>query len=169
MRMAGALEFAKATAADWPGIWPVFHSVIAAGDTYAFPPDMDETAAREAWMLPGTSRSITYAARLDGVIVATAILRPNAIGLGDHIANAAWMVSPSVRGRGVGRQFADFVLAQAKQLGFHGMQFNAVVATNEPAIELWQSLGFRIVGTVPDAFRHARFGPTAVHIMYRPL
>lgn len=166
--MTGALEFAQATDLDWPLIWPVFREVIAGGDTYAFPPDMDEVAARAAWMLPG-GRSVTYLAKLDGAVIATAILRPNAVGLGDHIANAAWMVSGSVRGRGVGRQFAELVIAEAKRLGFGGMQFNAVVATNEPAIELWQSLGFTIVGTVPHAFRHAALGPTAIHIMYRNL
>ena len=49
------------------------------------------------------------------------------------------------------------------------MQFNAVVATNERALRLWDSLGFEIVGTVPDAFRHPSNGPTAIHIMYRLL
>jgi hypothetical protein len=29
----------------------------------------------------------------------------------------------------------------------------AVVETNERAVALWQSLGFEIVGTVPEAFR----------------
>ena len=46
---------------------------------------------------------------------------------------------------------------------------NAVVASNERAISLWNSLGFEIVGTVPDAFRHPSNGPTAIHIMYRLL
>jgi hypothetical protein len=30
-----------------------------------------------------------------------------------------------------------------------GIQFNAVVETNRPAVHLWQSLGFEINGTVP--------------------
>jgi ribosomal protein S18 acetylase RimI-like enzyme len=49
------------------------------------------------------------------------------------------------------------------------MQFNSVVATNTGAIALWESLGFEIVGTVPDAFRHASEGLTPVHIMYQQL
>ena len=49
------------------------------------------------------------------------------------------------------------------------MQFNAVVASNTRALRLWESLGFEIVGTVPDAFRHATQGATAVHILYREL
>jgi len=30
-------------------------------------------------------------------------------------------------------------------------------------------MGFNIIGTVPRAFRHAKLGPTDVHIMHRSL
>jgi ribosomal protein S18 acetylase RimI-like enzyme len=49
------------------------------------------------------------------------------------------------------------------------MQFNAVVETNDAAIALWESLGFSIIGTVPDAFDHATDGLVGLHVMYRPL
>jgi hypothetical protein len=48
------------------------------------------------------------------------------------------------------------------------MIFNAVVTTN-PAVELWRSLGFVILGTVPDAFDHPVHGPVGLHIMHRKL
>ncbi len=49
------------------------------------------------------------------------------------------------------------------------MQFNFVVASNTAAVALWQKMGFKIVGTVPNAFRHATNGLTDVYIMYRSL
>jgi hypothetical protein len=49
------------------------------------------------------------------------------------------------------------------------MQFNAVVAANRAAVHLWQQLGFEIVGTVPEAFRHPTEGLVALHVMYRRL
>ena len=49
------------------------------------------------------------------------------------------------------------------------MQFNAVVETNTRAVELWRSLGFEVVGTVPEAFDHPRHGPVGLHVMYRVL
>jgi len=88
-------------------------------------------------------------AEADGVVVATAYLKPNQPGFGDHIANAGWMVDRTVRGRGVGRQFAEFVLEEARRIGYLGMQFNSVVSTNKAAIALWESIGFQIVGTIP--------------------
>jgi ribosomal protein S18 acetylase RimI-like enzyme len=49
------------------------------------------------------------------------------------------------------------------------MQFNAVVETNGPAVRLWQSLGFQIIGTVPEAFDHSKHGLVGLHVMFRRL
>lgn len=163
------LVFRSATDEDWPWIWPIFRDVVATGDTYVYPPGTPEPEARSSWMQPGTDRRFTYVAERDGEVVATACLKPNQPGLGDHVCNAAWMVSPAASGQGIGRRFAEWVMEEARSLGFAGMHFNAVVATNIRAISLWESLGFEIVGTVPDAFRHAEHGPVAIHVMYRRL
>ena len=162
------LVFEVATHESWPDIWEIFRGVVATGDTYPFSPDITEDEAREVWMKTG-GRELTYAARLDGDIVATAYIRANGVGLTDHVANAGWMVHPGMQGRGIGRPFAEFVIDEARRLGYHGMQFNAVVSTNAGAIALWESLGFEIVGTVPDAFRHAMGEKVPVHVMYRRL
>jgi L-amino acid N-acyltransferase YncA len=163
------IEFRVAVDDDWEAIWPVFRDVVASGDTYAFPPDIDSAEAETTWMAAGRDRRRTYVAERDGEIVATAYVRPNQPGLGDHVANAGWMVAPSAAGQGIGRRFAEYVIGDARSLGFTGMQFNAVVATNTGAIRLWESLGFEIVGTVPDAFRHATEGLVPIHVMYRGL
>ena len=63
------------------------------------------------------------------------------------------MVGSLARGRGVGRALGEYVVQWHRDHGFHAIQFNAVVSTNTAAVRLWQSLGFEIVGTVPDAFR----------------
>lgn len=163
------IAFRVARPDDWAGIWPVFREVVAAGDTYMFAPDIGEPEARSAWMLCDLPRAATFCACLDGRVVGTAIVKPNAVGLGDHVANGAWMISSAARGQGLGRRFAEHVIDCAKSLGYLGMQFNAVVSTNTAAIALWRRLGFEIVGTVSGAFRHATLGRTAIHIMYRDL
>ncbi len=102
-------------------------------------------------------------------MVGTYTLRPNAIGLGSHVANAAFMVSPEARGAGVGKRMGEHALAEARRLGFRAMQFNFVVSTNEPAVRLWRKLGFEIVGTLPGAFRHARLGFVDAYVMFQTL
>lgn len=163
------LSFRPAERDDWDRIWPIFSAVVATGDTYAYPPDMGSEAAEAAWMPDTSVGRTTYVAELDGAIVATAYVKPNAPGLGSHVANAGWMVAPDAAGHGIGRRFGTWVIDRAGERGFTHMQFNAVVASNERAVALWQSLGFAIVGTVPEAFDHAMLGLTDVHIMSKRL
>jgi ribosomal protein S18 acetylase RimI-like enzyme len=160
------INLRHATRADDDAIWDIFHTVIAPGDTYTFDPQMSREDALAYWFRDDTQ---TYVAEKDAQIVGTYILRRNQPALGAHVANAAYMVSPAARGLGVGRRMAEHSLAKARRLGFRAMQFNFVVSTNEPAIRLWQNLGFEIVGTLPGAFRHAELGFVDVYVMFRRL
>jgi GNAT superfamily N-acetyltransferase len=156
-----------ATAEDWPGIWPFFAKIVAAGETYAFPEDLTIETGRPWWMeqLPG--RTVVA---VDGEqILGSAKMGPNRPGRGAHISTASFMVDPAVRGRGVGRALVEHVLAWARAEGYHGMQFNAVVETNGPAVHLWQALGFQIMTTIPEAFDHREHGLVGLHVMYRRL
>lgn len=168
MTVPAGLVFADARSGDWASIWNIIAAVVATGDTYPYPPDISEEEARGLWLRDG-DREGTFVARLDDRVVGTAYLKANGVGLSDHIANAGWMVAPEFQGQGVGRPFAQHVIDRARDMGYRAMQFNGVVATNTAAVSLWESLGFEVVGTVPDAFRHARDGLTPVHIMYRRL
>lgn len=49
------------------------------------------------------------------------------------------------------------------------MQFNLVVSTNHTAVALWQKCGFKIIGTIPEGFKHQSSGYVDAHIMYRKL
>ena len=152
---------------DWPALWPIWHAVVAAGETYVWPPGTGYDQARRLWMLPPPAE--VFVLEDGGEVGGTAVLKPNQPGLGDHVANASFMVHAEARGRGVGRRLAEHVLAQARTSGYQAMQFNAVVATNTAAIELWQSLGFATIGIVPDGFRHARLGLVDLLVMHRSL
>ena len=160
------LTLRQAIASDSDSIWQIFHAVVASADTYVFDPGIPRDQALAYWL---DSSTRCYVAERDGNIVGTYILKPNQPGLGSHIANAAFMVDPTARGLGLGRTMGEHCLAEARRLGFRGMQFNFVVSTNEPAVRLWQSLGFEIVGTLPGAFRHSREGFVDAYVMFRSL
>ena len=160
------LEIRAATEADHDAIWDIFHVIVAAGDTYAFDPKMSRNDALAYWFGAGTR---TYVAENDGRVVGTYILKPNQVAAGSHVANAAFMVAPAARGLQVGRNMGERCLGEARRLGFRAMQFNFVVSTNTAAIRLWEQLGFKIVGTLPGAFRHPGKGYVDVYVMYRSL
>ena len=99
--------------------------------------------------------------------MATYTIRPNLAGLGSHVANAGFMVHPHYRNMKLAQAMGAHALAEAKKLGYLAMQFNVVVSTNERAVYLWQKLGFKIIGTVPQAFNHRTNGLVDIHIMHR--
>ena len=145
-------------------VWPIFRTVIATGDTYAYSPDMTIDEARKLWTTPPAR---AFVGELQGTVVGTYTLRPNQPGLGNHVANAGYMVAPVARGQGIARMLCEHSIEIARHAGFTAMQFNFVVSSNEGAVRLWQRCGFDIVGRVPGAFRHRERGPTEVFIMHR--
>jgi L-amino acid N-acyltransferase YncA len=163
-----AMKIREATLADWPAIWPFLHDIVAAGDTYTWPPDIGEEQAREMWFPAPPARTVV-AVDDDGRVLGTAKLNPNHMGPASHIASASFMVDPDRAGRGVGRALGQHVLDQARVDGYRAMQFNAVVETNVHAVELWQSLGFAVMTTLPEGFHHPTNGYVGLHIMYRRL
>ncbi|WP_185996399.1 GNAT family N-acetyltransferase [Nocardioides campestrisoli] len=156
-----------ATSDDWPAIWPFFREIVAAGETYAYPDDLTSAQARDLWLEFAPGHAVVL--EEDGKILGTAKMGPNRPGRGDHVGTASFMVSPSARGRGVGRRLGEHVVQWHRDAGFQAIQFNAVVETNTAAVALWQSLGFRIVGTVPEAFRSSAHGLVGLHVMHLPL
>ena len=151
---------------DRDAVWKIFQATIAPGDAFVYDPNTPREEAMAYWFAKGTR---TYVAEQEGKVVGSYILRPNRPGLGDHVSNAGFMVDPAARGLGIGREMGEHALVEARRLGYRAMQFNFVIATNESAVHLWQRLGFKIVGTLPSAFRHARKGLVDAYVMFRSL
>ena len=163
-----------ATDSDRDAIWEIFHEVVNAGDTYPLDRQTSSDGALAYWFGPNThtyvAEQLRHSSRAeDPRLLASYVLRPNQSGGGSHVANAAFMVAPDARGLQIGRKMGEHCLGEARRLGFRAMQFNFVVSTNTAAIRLWEQLGFKIVGTLPGAFRHPGKGYVDVYVMYRSL
>jgi L-amino acid N-acyltransferase YncA len=163
---AAALSIRPAAQSDAEAICAIGRELVEDGTVYAFPPGMTDAELEAYWLSP---RVRTYVAEAEGEVLGCYIVRANQPGRGGHVANASYAVSSRARGKGVGRAMGEHSLAEARRLGFQAMQFNLVVSTNEPAVALWKSLGFEVVGTLPKAFDHARLGLVDALVMYRVL
>ena len=140
-----------AVEADRGAVLHIARELVRTADTYAYDPEIGDDELWAYWCPP--ERGDGFVAELDGAVVGTFVIRPNNPGPDAHVANASYAVRADVRGIGLGRQMGEASLELAAELGYRGMQFNTVVSTNAVALHLWRSLGFRIVGTVPDGFR----------------
>ncbi len=160
------IEIRKAFKEDKAQIWEIIKAVIEKGDTYIFYPDSSREKMLAYWFAADKK---VYVAVSENKIVGTFFLKANQPDLGSHVANAGYMVAPAARGKNVGRLMAEFSLSEAARLDYKAMQFNFVVKTNEIAVNLWQRLGFKIIGEIPEAFQHPENGLTNALIMYRKL
>lgn len=160
------MEIRAATAADFDQIWSILDPVFSAGETYAFPRDMDREAIRRIWM---ETPDYCYVAVDGEQILGTYFLKTNFAGGGSHVCNCGYVVAAQAGGRGIARAMCEHSQDVARRGGYLAMQFNFVVSTNTGALALWQKLGFQIVGTVPDAFEHPSKGYVDTHILHKSL
>ena len=76
------------------------------------------------------------------------------------------MVSPAAGARGVGRALCEDMIDWTRDQGFRAIQFNAVAETNTHAVKLYRSLGFEVIATVPEVFRHPTESYVGLHVMH---
>ncbi len=79
---------------DWPRIYPFFRSIVAAGETYAYPENLSLDDARPWWMEEPPGRTV-----IDGdAVLGSAKMGPNGPGRGSHVPTASFMVDPTHQG-----------------------------------------------------------------------
>ena len=158
------IHIREATSDDFDAIWPIFAEIVERGDTYAYSPDTSKKEAERLWM---TLPRVTFVCEEHGEILGTYYLKTNQDGPGAHVCNCGYMVSSRARGKGLATAMCEHSQAVARQLGYAAMQFNFVASTNAGAVRLWKKLGFDIVGTLPNAFRHPQQGFVDAYVMYK--
>ena len=157
------MEIRPASADDIETMLAIFQATIATEDALPFAGTFEAGTFRSHWF--GVQAAVV--AVLEGRVAGMYKMGANYPDLGAHVASATYVVDPRVQGRGIGRALVEHSLDRARSEGFLAMQFNYVVSTNAPAVELYRKLGFAVVGTLPAAFRHRTLGLVDVYVMHR--
>ncbi|PWJ63375.1 MULTISPECIES: GNAT family N-acetyltransferase [unclassified Fibrobacter] len=159
------MQIRKATPDDFPQMLPIFREVIQGGDTYDFEETASDQDAYDYWFGKGVTSFVMEETVSDAgkdsagsKILGFYKIIQNHRGRGSHVANASFMVSRETRGKGVGRKMGEDCIKVAREMGFKSIQFNFVISTNEPAMHLWKSLGFKELCRLPGAFNHKKLG-----------
>ena len=143
------IKIRKLMPSDLYGAIKVWNEVVAAGDAFPQTELLNNNTAAEFF----NSQTFTGVAENEKQeIVGVYILHPNNVGRCGHISNASYAVLSSARGQKVGEKLVRHCLATAKERGFKILQFNAVVATNVPALKLYEQLGFIKLGVIAGGF-----------------
>ncbi|MGH1537806.1 MAG: GNAT family N-acetyltransferase [Gammaproteobacteria bacterium] len=158
------MNIREAKEEDFEEIWPIFHEVVSAGDTYAYPQDTSREDALKIWIYAPRK---TFVIEENNKILGTYYIKTNQNGPGDHVCNCGYMVSSSARGKGLATTMCEHSQKIALGLGYKAMQFNFVASTNEGAVRLWENLGFEVVGRLPKAFNHPSKGYVDAIVMFK--
>jgi predicted N-acetyltransferase YhbS len=138
------LQIRPYKAADWPAVWALLEPVFRAGETFPHDPAITEAEAQLAWV--EQTQAVMVAVDAAGaVVVGTYYLKPNSLALGAHVANAGYVVAEHCRRQGIGSRLCQHSLKAARRLGF------------------------RVVGTLPGAFRHKQLGFVDALVMVQAL
>jgi GNAT superfamily N-acetyltransferase len=141
------VEITTATAVDHHELFDAFSRIVRAGEGFPQAPPLTRDDFDDYWI---AHSSAVRVARFGGYLVGAYYIKPNFVGRAAHIANAGYFVLAPYRGTGVGRALVEHSLRDARRLGFDAMQFNLVFESNQ-ARSLYDRLGFKEVGRIPDA------------------
>ncbi len=161
-----AFTLRKARLEDFEEIYDIFCAVLEEGETYSYTlEEMTPERSLAYWI--SAAGTECFVADVKGKVAGVCAVRPNRTGRAGHVANASFIVHPDYRRMGIATAMGGHVLKVAKKLGYKAMQYNFVVSVNKVAVALWQSLGFKIIGTMPKGFKHAKKGMVDVYIMHQ--
>ncbi|MCI5892347.1 MAG: GNAT family N-acetyltransferase [Clostridiales bacterium] len=144
------IKIQRYTEKDINSMKEIWNEVVRDGIAFPQTEELDHNAAEKFF----AEQSYCGAAvdSESGRLLGMYILHPNNVGRCGHISNASYAVASDMRGRHVGEALVKDCIIQARRLGFRILQFNAVVATNTAALELYKKLGFTQLGVIPGGF-----------------
>lgn len=145
------IEIRRYNDSDLASMIKIWNEVVDEGTAFPQEESLNEITGKEFFSLQ------TYCGvaedKESGNILGLYILHPNNIGRCGHICNASYAVSKNVRGLHIGEKLVLDCMRKGKKIGFGILQFNAVVATNIHARNLYERLGFVQLGVIPKGFR----------------
>ena len=128
----------------------IWNEVVECGNAF---PQIEKLTdiSGDSFFMEQSFTGVAYNTENDEV-VGVYILHPNNCGRCGHICNASYAVKSTARGNHIGEALVKHCMKKAKEIGFKILQFNAVVRTNTPALELYKKLGFTQLGLIPNGF-----------------
>lgn len=115
------------------------------------------------------NQKFIYCSVVNDKVVGFYILHDNFPGRGNHIANALYAIKKEFRGQGIGKILGEHSIKISKECGYKAMQFNSIVSTNIASVRLWETLGFKRVGQIENAFVKENSEVVDIYIYYKSL
>lgn len=149
--------------ADLPEIAAIYHEAVADGMSNC---DLSDLPAEHygAWLAGHEGRFPLFVAELDGQVVGWACLSAFVDKTCfERTAYTSTYVYKRFRRGGVGRSLREYVIEQARGLGFHAL-VNRIFTNNLPSLRLTEALGFERIGVLREViWRNGEYWDAALY------
>jgi RimJ/RimL family protein N-acetyltransferase len=136
------VEIARMTAGDRAAL-VAFVATLAPQDLLFVPRDLGHPKVVDAWMRSlETGELVSLVARSNGEMVGCTAIFVDELSWSKHVGELRVLVSPTWRGRGLGRALIQECFAQALELGLTKLVAQMMV-DQRAAIAVFEELGFR--------------------------
>jgi L-amino acid N-acyltransferase len=165
--MKSAIQIRPAEVADLDAIRDIYNEAILT-TTATFDTDPKPPEERLKWFQTHDERHPILVAVLEGKVVGwSSLTKWSDRRAYDETAETSFYVKSEFRGRGIGRQLKEAMIAEARRLGYHSL-IARVAQGSEESLHLNQSAGFVLVGTLKEVGQ--KFGKRLdVHILQKML
>ncbi|WP_454617909.1 N-acetyltransferase family protein [Bradyrhizobium cenepequi] len=151
---AGEIEFRLMSRADEAAVL-TFAQVLPTHDLLFLPRNISEPKVLSAWLNEIERGDIVSLLALrDGIVVGCGTLVRDRHSWSPHVGEIRMVVSPDVRGQGVGRALSQETFALALGAGLEKLSVQMTV-DQRSAIALFEGLGFRAEALLRDHVRDA--------------
>jgi L-amino acid N-acyltransferase len=161
--MTVAIQIRRAEPADATAIADIYNEAILT-TTATFDTETKTVDERRLWLQSHDERHPVLVALVDGNVVGWASLSKwsDRCAYADT-AETSFYVKSDFRGRGIGRQLKEAIIAEARRLKYHTLIARVAQGSDE-SLHLNQAAGFVLVGTLQQVGR--KFGQLLdVHIL----
>ncbi|MBV9889724.1 MAG: GNAT family N-acetyltransferase [Rhizobacter sp.] len=147
------VEIARMTVAD-RAVLAAFVAALPTQDLLFVPRDLGHPKVLDAWMRSlAAGELVSLVARVNGEMVGCTAIFVDELSWSKHVGELRVLVSPSWRGRGLGRVLIQECFAQALELGLRKLVAQMTV-DQRAAVTVFEELGFRaealLAGHVAD-------------------
>jgi L-amino acid N-acyltransferase len=161
--MTDAIQIRRAEPADAAAIADIYNEAVLT-TTATFDTETKTVDERRQWLQSHDERHPVLVALVDGNVVGWASLSKwsDRCAYADT-AETSFYVKSDFRGRGIGRQLKEAIIAEARRLKYHTLIARVAQGSDE-SLHLNQAAGFVLVGTLQQVGR--KFGQLLdVHIL----
>ena len=130
-------------------IFNLLNEIIIDGDTYPF----ENPLNRQEFLDYYCPNFIAVMVDSHNSLVGCFYIKPNYPGRSSHICNGGFLVSKRYRGLGIGKILGKQYVDWAPKLGYKSSVFNLVYETNLASRRIWEGLGFKVIGRIPQCGR----------------